>query len=789
MKHPKALFIALFALIFWSACNPFKNLKDGEVLLNSNKLKVVTKYEQSVFKETIPTIIKPKPNRKILYFLRLNLTFNNWGFFPKTLGEEPVLLDTTLVEKNARLIKRFMVKEGYFNATVKDTIIYKRKHRLANVEYTVIGNEPYRINNISYEISDPILNAIIPSDASVNSLIVKGDIYDEDNIDKERERITTELKSRGYYYFNKGYIHFDADTQLNTHQLNIIVGVKRLNENKSSQMAGLLPENHHSYTFKNIYVQTDFNPRELISNVNKDTINYKDINFISSPGSPKYSFERLSQTIFLKKNDFYQINNYQETYDRIADLGMFKFINIRFDEVTHDTINGKYELNVVIQLSPVKRQSISIEGVGTDQGGALGISSNVDYRNKNTFTGFEVFDIRGKAALEAQKSFGTADKFFNIFNTFEWGPEVTLNFQKPLFPGSLFKGYSQHSNPKTFISSSYYQQIRPDYTRSVANITYGLNFKEPGKVFKKWNINLIDINYVNSKLDSSFQALLNRYNDPTIKNAYRPHVTTDFKLSYTYNNQRVNSKLRDYNLIFGSIEVSGLALDGYNLLPPMIKFLQPLQQDAEGRSKFLNQVYSEYIKPEIDFRFYHPFNMASMLAFRGMFSLGVPYGHSQTLPFEKSSYGGGANDIRAWIARNLGPGSYQNSSSIDQTGDIKLLVSTEYRFNMFWILEGAFFIDGGNIWLYNPDPFRPGADLPIKDISGKTIGPLLDKMFSETAFGGGYGIRMNFIFFIARVDFGIPFKDPSRPEFHRWIRTNELSLSRTKINFGIGFPF
>jgi len=774
--------LLIFTALFWNACNPFKLVPQGESLLNKNKLKLINKSEKEDFKESLFSVITPKPNHKTLGFYRFNLDVYDL-FFKKdsmamdsaskfrkfmvnSIGEPPVILDSLEIYKNLDKMKRFMKKEGYFDVVVKDTITFRRNlfypsHKVANSYYTVTCNEPYRYDSINYSISDPVLDAIVRSDCYVNSSLKKGAIYDEDDLEKERERITYELKSRGYYYFNKEYIHYyvsiDSGANYNHHKVNVTLDLRRVNEGKNAQAAGKVAENHHVYHFKNIYIQTDYNPVDAQSDKKLDTVQYKDCYFLSYPGSPKYHYAIIYQTIFLRKNDFYQIKNQEESYRRLADLGIFKFSTIKFDSVPVDSSPTKYELNVTIQLSSSKKQSVSIETSGTNQGGSPGISLNIDYNNKNTFNGIEFLDIKGKVNLEAQKTFQVSgahtNNFFNVFNTLEFGPEVTLNIPKWIVPPwSMIQHLSQYMNPKTTISTSYYNQIRPDYNRSLINFSLGQNFRAPGKIYEKTSFVLFipEINYVKVSLDDSFKVFLINLNDQVLTNSYREHTTFDYKVSDIKNTQNIVNKLQKYTLRTVGGEF--------------------------GLDKEIN-LSAFYAKVDYDKRYYFPINAQNTVAFRFFGTYGRPFGQLQTLPFEKSSYGGGANDNRAWIAHTMGPGAYQNTSSIDQYGDIKILMSQEYRFSMISFLEGALFFDEGNIWLAKIDPLRPNSQFT-------------SNFYTQLGVGGGLGIRFNFNFFIIRFDEAWQMYDPSQPIGERFnSNTKEYSLKRMKVNIGIGYPF
>ncbi len=794
MKRLLFFSILIISSLLYNGCSPTKNIKGDEVFLNSNKLNrtksKIDSKESASLKESISLIIKPKTNKKLLGLLRTRLFFHNLAykdgmdtlkhqwlrkFFVNSLGEPPVILDTTQVEKVEKNIKSFMQKEGFFNATVWDTIKYSKNHKKADVEYIVTGNEPFKIDSITYDISDPGLEGIIKSDCAVNSLIKVGDIYDGDDLSKERDRLTHELKQRGYYYFSPQYIHFFIPYDLDSHKVKIVYTVKRVNENKIAQEQGKLPENHHLYNIKNIYVQTDYNPRELNSDRNMDTVFYKNVYFISSRQSPKYNNNRLLQTIFFKTGEHYEIEKADETNKRLSDLGTFKFININFDSVAFDSTLNRYEVNAFVLLSPSKRQSLSVESEGTNQGGGLGVIANGDYRNKNTFSGFETFDIRPKIAFEEQISIiSTTTKtrpFFNVFNTLQYGLEMTLKIPEFFIADKIFPHLSQHAAPSVTFSASYNQEIRPDYTRSLSNVSYGYTFKESAQ--KTWTVNLIDINYVTSKLVDTFQNLINSYHDPAITNSYSPHVTTDINFNRVKRTQDIKDKFKPYYYFSYGGELSGF-------LPTYVyRSLFKLPDNGDGQYELFKTVYSEYIKGFIDYRYYVPKFLLGNLALRGFAGAGRPFEpQTQTLPFEKAFYGGGANDIRGWIARTLGPGSYVNTQNIDQTGDIKLLFSAEYRFEITGIFQGALFTDAGNIWLWNPDAIRTGAQFKA------------NSFYKEIAVGSGFGLRLNFNFFVVRFDEAWAVINPyPAPDGSQLNPVSYYNLRNMRINLGIGFPF
>ncbi len=764
------LFFSFVLSIFWG-CNPTKNIGKHQYLLNKNSIK----SNKSELKEDLSTLTKQKPNRKILGVFRFHLGIynlvnttktsepkNGYQRFTKkakewikrTIGEEPVIYDSLATLKSLGQMELYMHNKGYFNAVVKDSAVFKNKK--ANVYYYIKTENAYTIRTITRESKDSLINAILNTEQDL-SLIKSGNNYDASLLQKERERFANDLKNRGYYFFNKEYIYFKIDSALHSHQVDIVMGVRVQNENATP----LKEEMHHVYKIDDIYIQPDYNPRTL-ENIPTDTLLYKDNYFVSYNKTLQYKPDILLQKIYIKKGEIFKSSYLENSYRGLSDLGVFKFTNIHFEQVKDTTL---YRLNCFIQLTPSAKESFTIETEGTHNGGILGVAGNITFRNKNTFKGAELFEFKLKGALEAQKSNNDNQNNQTLFNTIRVGPEVSLNFQKFLLP-FYFSRQSKYLSPRTTIPVSYNYEKRPGYNRTNTNISLNYNWRKNTFISKSFT--LVEISKVNVEKDASFEEKLQKLNDPLISNSYQTHLTTISRYTFFYNNQNVNKK-SDFTFFRFSTEFSGNILRGINTY--ILK--SPIDNNSY---KILGVNYSQFIRPEFDYRYYHVLNQYNTFVYRIYTGVGYAYMNSTSLPVEKLFFAGGASDIRGWQARTLGPGSYRApANSIDQNGDLKLEGNLEYRFYLFKILEGAAFVDAGNIWALNQ------SKLAGSEFAKSTF-------LNEIAIAGGLGARFNFTFFIFRLDGGIKIKDPSKDINNRYVYQN-TKLKDINWNIGIGYPF
>lgn len=776
-------------------------------------------------KKDIETFIKQKPNRKIFKVVRFHLWLHNLvneqhlaqrqiaqskkmerrnakriakGKKPITerrqligewlldIGEAPVIYDSLLARKSAAQIKLYLNSKGYFISSVKDSVHFKRNKR-ANVFYKITAAPPYTVQSLTYIIPDELVKYYVFADTS-HSLIRHGNNYDVDVLQKERERITDQLNNEGYYLFTKDYIHYKIDTGETPNKVNITLNIKNYTQKLSEYSDSLIEVPHPRFYINNVYIQPDFISKKL-DPAKKDTTKAGDY-YILHNGRLRYKRRVLLNSVFVRKGELYQSRNSQDTYKRLSELKAFKSINITFIKVSED------HLDCFIQLSPILKQSFTIEAQGKNTSGNLGAELGIVYQNRNVFRSAEILELKLKGGVEAQPALNNdANKQNNIgditkpvkqFNSIEIGPEANLYVPRFLLPFRI--RFSKQSNPKTVFTCSYMFQKRPDYTRYLTNLSFGYTWKETSN--KRHTINPLVINFVKVSLDSVFDAYLKNVRDLYIRNSFINHLATSTRYTFLFNEQDVR-KLENFPYLRFNAESSGNILRGfYNLA----NSIQPntFVKDSEGRYQLAGVPFSQYLRTDLDYRYYFNSNEINKVVLRIAAGIGVPLTNFTSLPYERRFFSGGSNGIRAWRSRTLGPGSYSDSSNVgfDQFGDGQLEGNVEYRFKLFKFLHGAVFVDAGNNWLRKADATRPNGDFK------------LNRFYKEIAIGSGIGFRGDFNFFILRLDVGIKVRDPQFAEKDRWViehwfdrpwkqayRNAHSSGYFTVLNLGIGYPF
>lgn len=751
-KGITTLVVVSIALLF--SCNPTKKLKENEELLLSNKLELDNK---KIDKEELNAIIKQKPNKKILGIVRFHLGWFN--MFSKDgvskIGEPPVVYDSLQTQRTVSQMKLFLENRGYFqNEVVAEKKINKRK---VTQLYKIKTGLPYLINDIHYQFNDESIKDYVLL-TKEKSLLVNGKNFDIDVLDKERERIKNELKNYGYYYFNNNYITYKVDTTQGNQKVNLTLVVH--NSDIRTDYSDTIGSHKKYYIHStNLLLGTK---SKIEKAENLDTLVYDSVSIIYSD-KLKFRPKILTHTINFKPKEIYSLQDQNDTYKQLNELRVFKNISFIYEE----TDSNRLVANLYINPSVMK--SFTLEGIGTNTGGDLGVEGNIIYQNKNIFRGAEFLNIKLKGGMEIQRVVGVSqdknDEFFGTpFNTLEFGPEVSLEIPRFLLPINM-ENFSKRANPQTNITTAFNFQQRPEYSRNLIQGTFGYSWSESKT--KKHFITPFNIYFVKLNLTEDFKNKIIAENNPFLLNSYTDHFISVIQYSFIFNNQDFQHK-KNYQYFRFNAETSGNMLSTYNRMTNAPK-------DAVTNSyNFVGIRYAEYVRAEFDSRFYQVQDHASLVE-RLAVGVGVPYGNLNVLPFEKGYFGGGSNGVRAWPARRLGPGSLADSllSPVNQIGELKIEANLEYRFDITKLFEGAFFIDAGNVWILKKDIYRPNAEFE------------LNKLYKDLAIGVGMGLRLDFSFFIFRLDGAVPLKDPSKINPYAY----QIEIKRTTLNLGIGYPF
>jgi outer membrane protein assembly factor BamA len=504
----------------------------------------------------------------------------------------------------------------------------------------------------------------------------------------------------------------------------------------------------------------------------------------------------LDRRVEVKETQLYQQRYLDETYKRFTQLGVFKTVNIQLSP-RNDPKTGQALLDVKVLLAPNKKQALSFDPRVTNRAGNMGIYGNFIYKHRNVFRGAESFEFKTVVGAEASQVLGggsastsTGDQIVQRafqLNTFEIGPELNLVLPR-LFPRDLAKT-SRSNDPKSTLHAGLNYQRRPDYTRTLSQVSFGWTFIENPETVSSFDIEWAELSLIKIDRSVAFDEWLGSLNDSYLANSYQDHLILASRLGYTVNTQKDGNQPRSFYYRGNILEGAG------NLLRAIYQRLPNAVADSTGSYEINNIRFAQYVKSDHDVRFYTQKDERNKFAFRAFVGVGIPLKNLSSLPFEKSYFSGGANGLRAWQARTLGPGSFRDTTlvrSFNNIGDIKLEFNAEYRFKITHMFQAAFFVDAGNIWLANKDNSRPNAEFDKS------------RFYKEFALGTGVGLRFDFDFFIVRMDVGIPLRDPLKIDGEKWLwqgkdEYNEFltnvnnSPSSFKLqpvlNLGLGFPF
>ena len=761
----KRLFSVALALIVFavaSGCSSTGYLAQGEKLYTGAELNIEKKGDipdEGELEEQLEQLIVPEPNGKFLGLFRLKLWLYNVGIFKESMGEPPVLLQSVLPDRVATRMRTFLENKGYFHAVVNYTV--REEEKTGDVQYNVGVHSPYRIKSISVKDDSSSLADQIRGTMSETLLII-GDPYDLGKLQQERVRIDLELKNKGFFYFSPDFILFQADSSVGDRKVDLTLRVK----------ARIPEEARRIYTIGNIYIFSGYAlNRDSINIPAGDTVRVDGYSYIDL--DKKFDPEVIIRSIFFKKGQPYSRESHDLTLNRLMNLGVFKFVNIRFDEADS---SGIPKLDPHIYLTSLLTKTIRFELKGVSKSNNLaGPVIESSYRNRNFLRGAELFKLNLEAGFETAIS-GTQSGT----SSYEIGTRAELELPKFVTPFTL-ANVSSRFVPKTRIVLGFRLLHRLEYYQMISvDASFGYIWKE--SLSKEHTFNPLSITLAHlTKTTEKFNELLTA--NPFLRKSFEEQFIIGQNYSFTYTDQLEKEKKN--NLYFkGSIDLSG------SLIRLVQSVFKKEKATPDNPYKLFGATYSEYSKFDIDVRhYYNTVRQTSAIVSRLIAGIGIAHGNSSTLPYVKQFFIGGSNSVRAFDARSLGPGSYKtpdsltSSSFVDQAGDIKIEANIEYRFPIVSILRGALFMDAGNIWMRKDDPNRPGGTFSTKTF------------LDEIAVGTGFGVRLDLSFFILRFDLAFPLRIPYLPKGERWV-TNKIDFGspswRKKnlvLNIAIGYPY
>lgn len=771
----KAVVITVLTLLI--SCNTTKHVPEGQYLLNKVKIDVSKGNDGKFNKKELHNYLRQTPNHEILGGAKFQLSIYNlsgkdstkwYNKWLRRLGQAPVIYDPELTAASANQLKLALVNQGYMDTEVSvDTVTDGKK---IEVDYHIAPGEPHYIAGITYNIPDDSLRNIIMNDSS-EFILHNGALFNRNDMEEERTKIATRLREKGYFGFNKEYITYTADTTENNKAVDLTLNVMPPYEN--NRIAGYT--RHRPFYIRSIYVITDYDPmkrHDLSEYQQEDTVTHKGINILY--GDEHYlRASIIDDNCFIKIGEKYNSADVDRTYQSLGRLGILKYVNIAFEQAgEHD---GKLWLDSYILLTKAKPQSVSVSLEGTNSEGDLGFGVETTYQHRNIAKGSEL--LTAKLGINYESISGDISGLVN--NRYaEYSGEVNINFPKFIFP-FLKKSFRQKIRANTEFGTTFSYQERPEYTRVIAGAGWKYKWTEQGSMISH-TFDLLDINYVYlPQITDSFLDEIAPDN-PLLRYSYEDHFIMRTGYSFYYTNKKATHGIGnfvyqpDIYTIRAGIETAGNIL---NLFSHITNQKKDPQADAY---KVLGIQYSQYVKLNADYSINHSFDRRNSLVFHAGAGVAVPYGNTTILPFEKRFYSGGANSVRGWSVRTLGPGSYNSNNSVssfmEQCGDIRLDLNLEYRARLFWVFELAAFIDAGNIWTIRSYENQPGGVFKFNEF------------YKQIAVAYGLGLRMNFNYFLLRLDCGMKAVNPAEGQ-ERFPLIHPDFGRDFALHFSVGYPF
>ena len=707
-------YIPFSILLLTTACSTGKYVQEGEYILD----KVAVVSDQSDYNASpLSQYVRQKEKPKL------------FSLFRNPFSRKPVIYDTLQARLSCQDLMTAMQNEGYMNAGV--SLYTETKGKKLKATYLLHPGQPFLIGKVNYDIQDEGIQQLLHLDQTDNQQIKPGMRFTVETLDNERKRIAGLLSDNGYFRFNKDFIHFTADTVMGRKDIALTLQLRKYKSNSNS------PEvDHTRYLIRDVLFQSN----------DSDRIHLRK--------------QVLLNATAIKAGRPYDASALQRTYNNFARLQAVKYTNIKFAEVPDTNL-----LDCHIQISTNKPSTISFQPEGTNTAGDLGAAASITYTNRNLFHGSEQLSIEFRGAYEAI----TGLEGYQDQNYTEFSVETKLVFPRFLAP-FLSKSFRRRQTASSEWAVSWDFQNRPEFHRRVFSSAWRYRWSEP-KHHLNYRFDLLDLNYV-----------------------YMPWISSTFKRDYLDNAENRNAILRyNYEDIF--IMKAGFTVsytDGVdavranfesagNLLNGVSKGFG-FKTNSQGQHTLFNIAYAQYVKLDFDYTHLFQFDKRNALALHAGLGVAYPYGNSTVLPFEKRYFSGGANSVRGWSVRELGPGKFKGTDGridfINQTGDVKLDLNAEYRSSLFWKLQGALFIDAGNIWTLRNYAEQPGGQFKFTEF------------YKQIAASYGMGLRLNFDYFILRFDVGMKAINPAyESEKEHWSIFHPKLSRDFDFHFAVGLPF
>ena len=775
--------IYAFLIAGMTSCTTTKFIGEGQYLLDKTVIKT---DDPNVKASELKQYLQQHPNYKVFGALKWPLYVYNWSgqnenkWLNKQLrrmGEPPVIFDLELAELSRKQLELYMSNRGFVDAQIVLTIdtVHRKK---ALLTYKATANEPSRIIRYSTDIDDRQIDSIIqqkpPQRSFITSafssypkemisLITDNMLFDRHKLDKERQRITNLLRNNGYYNFNRDYVQYRAYNEPQSNDYNLEMYLKSLefiNSNGEREKRHFRP-----YYINRVKIFTAFDPLDPNNKGDDyhsvDSVKFHDISIYYGDGKRSIRPQILQQSIYLMPGKLYTERNMEQTYASFSALQALRYVSIRFDE--YETADSM-RLDCTILTAPAKKQGIRYDVEGTNSAGDLGFASSLTYQHRNLFQGSELFSAKMRGGYEYLSS------TYSNGNYWEFAGETSLHFPRFLFPFINYD-FRHKVRATTEFKMSYDVQRRPEYRRSVVSGGWIYHWQNRINALARHTIKLIDVNYVFLQdMDEEFK---NSLPETTVLYNFSNQFTVSMGYGFSFNNYDPLERGRNTSSLRVALESAGNIMYAFSNLIGAKK-------DENGSYNLFGNNYSEFLKGEVDFARSLTLDVRNSFAFHVGLGAAYPYGNSKEIPFDRRYYSGGANSIRGWSVRSLGPGSMRRDSTISfvhQAGDIRMDANIEYRSKLFWRFELALYVDAGNIWTIRKYDYQPDGNFDF------------NRFYKEIAVSYGLGLRLDFDYFLVRFDTGFKAYNPQETGLKKWAITNPNFTNNFAWHFAVGYPF
>ena len=766
--------IIIVLVMVMSACSSTKHVPQGKLLLDKVNIHVTDEHKE-VEQAQLYNYLRQNANHRVLGGLKLQLAFYNMSGRDSTkwynrwiqrVGTPPVIYDSTLTAASAEQLHMALSNRGFMNNNVTYRVETDSVKRKARVDYDVTLGDPYYISSIDYDIPDEDLRDIILAD-SARFTVHEGDLLNYNRLDEWRQSITDNLRNHGYYAFNKEYITFLADTAADSRAVDLTLNSRDPYRNDRMPYY----TEHEPFYVRDVVYVTDYDPVAM-----RDGFEGMDVVTMASGvkviqgDEPYLRLDVLDEANDIEPGQLYNAEAITRTYRALGRLNILKQINI--DVRPLGEVDGVLMVDAYVLLQPDKSQTVSVSLEGTNSEGDLGFGVGLDYEHRNIFKGAEVLSAKAKVAYESIS--GNLSGLINN-NYSEYSTELGITFPKFLAP-FLHRSFKRKIQASTAFTVNFDYQARPEYTRIIAGGAWRYQWSERSRRMAH-TLTLVDLSVISvPKYNKEF---FDRITNPLLFYSYQDHLIMRMGYNFYRTNKAEMNVLqmgrfqRDVFTIRANAETAGNLLYG-------LSHLSGQKADEDGNYKALGIRYSQYFKADADYAITHYFDRRQSIAFHVGAGVAVPYGNSDVLPFEKRFYSGGANSVRGWGVRTLGPGSYDSNNSLSnfiyQCGDIRFDLNLEYRAKLFWVVELGLFVDAGNIWTIQNYEDQPGGVFKF------------NKFYEQIAAAYGAGIRLDFKYFLVRVDMGMKAHNPASGQ-EKWPLIHPNFKRDSEFHFSVGYPF